>query len=95
MSRPMRWGDFKERIGPAVPLRAVPAILGVSSDQVRGLVRSRRLPIHSFHVRGRATHRLVALADLRRLAGHTDSNEPKLTIDGLRFAMSMMLDSEG
>lgn len=60
----MSLGEWKRRLGDAVPLRQAPAELDLTPTQIGSLVKRKSLPVHSFKIPGGAVIRMVRRRDL-------------------------------
>ena len=63
----MTLGQWRRKLGDSVPLAMAPLILGVAPAQLRRAVSEGLVAVHTFHVEGKAYHRVRA-ADLQRFA---------------------------
>jgi hypothetical protein len=60
----MSFGQWKRRMGAAVPLRQIPQELGLTPRQVGALVKRGSLPVHTFKAPGGVVFRMVRQSDL-------------------------------
>ncbi len=74
--RIMSLGQWKRRLGDAVPLRQTPEELGLTAGQVGALVKRRSLPVHTFKTPGGEVIRMVRRRDLQML--RASMSPPKL-----------------
>ncbi len=86
-SRTMTFGSWKRWLGDAVALHLTPGELGLTTTQVRNLVKRKSLPVHSFKIPGGAVIRMVRRSDLDMVKA--SMTPPKLS--DLAAAMQIMV----
>jgi hypothetical protein len=92
--RTMTFGDWKKRLGPAVPLDRIPAITSRASHQIAAAVRAGELRVHTFRGANGKTYQWVRLEDVLRYLQAGTSAKPKITLEGMARAFRQMVGEE-
>ncbi|WP_428388402.1 hypothetical protein [Mucisphaera sp.] len=90
----MTFGDWKRRLGPAVPIERIPKMTGRSPQTIAAAVKAGQLPVHTFRAAA-VTHRWVRLESLLRyLQQPKASARPKITIEDMARAFRQMVGED-
>jgi len=87
--RRITFQQWRAKLGPTMPLRMVPDVLGMTAEQVRRLVERRILEIHTFNALNGKVVRVVKTKDVDRIR----QPKPKITIEGMRYAINRMVSA--
>lgn len=87
--RRITFSRWLEELGDAVPLRMVPALLGLPNETVRRRIEGGLIPVHTFRALNGETRRYVRVADLKRQVA-----KPELKIENLRRAFQQIMTQD-
>lgn len=90
----MTFGDWKKRLGPAVPLERIPGMTSRSPNQVAAAVREGSLRVNTFRGANGRTYQWVRLEDLLRYLQTGQRAQPKVTLEGMARAFKQMVGEE-
>lgn len=94
----MTMGQWRDRLGDAVPLEEAPRKAGMASMQVVRAVNSGKVPLHTFRAADGRVFRMVRTRDLEAYksqpaAAATTTPKPAITIEGMKAAFKQMAEA--
>ena len=89
----MTLGQWRKRLGDAVPLEQAPQQSGMPSMQVIQAVNRGKVPLHTFRAADGRVFRMVRTRDLEKYKSQGDAPPPTITMEGMKAAFKEMAES--
>lgn len=94
----MTMGQWRSRLGDAVPLEQAPRQFGLSSMQVLRAVKTGKVPLHTFRAADGRVFRMIKTRDLQQYQSQGQvpmpaSPQPTITMQGMKAAFRELAGS--